>query len=307
MIYCFLTAILYRVSSQRFVATTNEETIIKKCLFSSLVSAEKGGAVSSYEMINNLSVYWCLFEKCRGYEEGGALYFYHSSGNFCGYQNCGYDCYCNDAGGGVNSGQFVYISAGTDLYFLSSSFSYCSPSLGTVKHHAISLNKGNHSVSELNSSRNYPTYFSGYLSREASEGLVSWCHFEHCISKVYTVISIMHSPITMRYSNVINCTQLENTYGLIRNYGKAFKLTDSIIDVQLPSTYYLFYQISPGTFQITSCFIMRTCKYYSITGTAQVSLTNLYPVKSFCELSIMTYHNTRVKRVQFLLFTLIYQ
>ena len=224
------------------------------CFFKNFYSqSSNGGCVSiiSSSSINFLTES-CLFDYCRTNYYGGAIYLSLSGGSSIITKTCGFECFL--CGSGYQYGLFIFISTINKNFLLYSSISKCAPDHNFLTIRSISIEGGNQSILNTNSSNNKSNQRSGLFTSGSQNSLISFCTFKDNDSLNYIIIDFesSHNSRILQNSNIINNNS--PSYGIITIYDSTILLNNCNF---LNNYNNLFYIYSNGYLTVSNCYLLH--------------------------------------------------
>jgi hypothetical protein len=236
---------------------------VSNCLFRSITSSSRGGALYSYYSVTYFLIESSSFFSCKTSSgNGGAIYYYSSGGHSYLHEVCGYDC-CTSGGSYF---QFAYArvndAASSKNNVNYSSIARCvnenSNSWYTLCH-----DWGKQCCSSVNSSMNKCGYRSGINFLPSSDPnsvicSVTYSTFTDNIATVYTCISLNTggSNYEIKSCNVLRNTQSSSSSGIIYSTGNLMINDSCILDNNATN---IFYQESTSyTITLFNCTVDST-------------------------------------------------
>jgi predicted outer membrane repeat protein len=228
---------------------SNSSLHVSNCLFRSIKSTSKGGALSctsvTYLLVESSSFFSCNTSAT----DGGAIYFYNGNGQCVLYGVCGYDC-CSTYTGSNSLGQFILASvsngASSKNYVNYSSISRCVNG-NTHSYQTLRLLCGKIYLPSVNLSMNKCYHRSGMYCSPSSDSVTCSLTYSsltdnHAIG--YTCINFGSEQVTfeMKSCNILRNTQGDlNIWGTIYTHGYLTIENSCILE---NTATYIFYQTS---------------------------------------------------------------
>ena len=266
------------------------DSIVIFCLFFSLIITSNGGAISFSEINCRLMINECSFHNCGttgSTNYGGAIDFSNSLGQIIIKKVCGHSCFSNSVGypyGYQFSRQISNINGFNFLIY--SSIIMCSP-IPNEREITVGFSNGIQNIISTNFSKNNPKYHSCFWSFGCTNFFTNYSLF---ISNQMTWISLYfwsNSLFSFFSCNIINNSQLSNSYGIITNgiSGEPILIFDSCC----------FYQNALTGSKILFCFYSGNLQILN-TGIDIYSFSSRTPstinIYSFKNTLLHTFMNT---------------
>ena len=152
---------------------------------------------------------------------------------------------------------------------------------------------------------NYPERNSGFRYDKINLGLIAYSNIIDNSAKIAGIISINNGLSEINYCNIINNTQLTNTWGLI-TYSQTnnHQLKNSIIqDNKISNCLLFYYHLNIAPIYISNCFIQIPFNNQGGIFNTNLGITNSYNLNfHFCENYIFSTKINIQKKIIFILF-----
>jgi len=281
MIFTFLCCFNVNHEFGRIYNVSNDCLVIENCFFKDLSHSGSGGAVfvdrTSAEVVAKNSV---VSNCCSTAAWGGGFFLnvLSSRVSYC----CAFWCFTpNPTNVYLNLGQFYYSMVQTNennsLNFVS--ILRCAPIMdGKNKGSPFCLQYGIHTCKSVNSSQNLNGIRSGAFFYDCSSSWVS--HTNLCCNNASyrETIVFINGNNDVKYTNIINNTQADDSAGIVRNFQNPYTLLSFC---NLINNHFYLFSGENGK------LIVKNCAIYGSYRTASASLVDC--IQTITSLSIQHY------------------